>query len=52
MVARSQLDHPNAVSTLDNQRGMLAFRWFLADAVPARPEVTLVKAADAPDALT
>ncbi|MCX6397827.1 MAG: DUF1214 domain-containing protein [Propionibacteriales bacterium] len=52
VVARSQLDHPNAVTTLDNQRGMLAFRWFLADEVPVKPDVTLVNAADAPTALT
>jgi hypothetical protein len=52
VVARTQLEHPNAVTTLDNQRGMLAFRWFLADEVPAKPTVELVKAADAPVALT
>ena len=52
VVARTQLDHPNAVTTLDNQRGMLAFRWFLADGVPQRPDVKLVKAADAPTAVT
>ena len=43
-----RLDHPNAVSTVDYPRGNLAFRWFLADEVPAKPEVRLVKAADAP----
>ncbi|MFL6157624.1 MAG: DUF1214 domain-containing protein [Marmoricola sp.] len=51
VVARSQLEHPNAVTTLDNQRGMLAFRWFLADQVPAKPVVELVKAEVAPTGL-
>ncbi|RNL64964.1 DUF1214 domain-containing protein [Nocardioides marmoriginsengisoli] len=52
VISRSQLAHPNAVTTLDNQRGMIAFRWFLADEVPAKPVVTLVKAVDAPVAIT
>ena len=51
VVARTQLEHPNAVTTLDNQRGMLAFRWFLADEVPAKPVVELVKATEAPSSL-
>ncbi|MGY4647419.1 hypothetical protein ACVWWN_001215 [Mycobacterium sp. URHB0021] len=32
---------------LDYPRGNLAFRWFLADGVPARPEVRLVRASEA-----
>jgi hypothetical protein len=40
--------HPNSVTTLGYPRGNLAFRWFLADGVPTRPQVRLVKAADAP----
>ena len=40
--------HPNSLTTLDYPRGNLAFRWFLADEVPARPEVQLVKLSDAP----
>jgi hypothetical protein len=52
VVARRQLVHPNAVTTLDNPRGMLAFRWFLADEVPAKPLVRLVSVAEAPTALT
>lgn len=48
VVARRRLEHPNAVSTVDYPRGNLAFRWFLADEVPARPEVRLVQATDAP----
>ena len=37
VIARGQLDHPNAITTHDQPRGSLAFRWFLADAVPVRP---------------
>lgn len=42
--------HPNSLTTLGYPRGNLAFRWFLADGVPQRPEVELVKAVDAPTA--
>ncbi|OBB45155.1 DUF1214 domain-containing protein [Mycobacterium sp. 852002-51961_SCH5331710] len=52
VISRSGTSHPNSISTVDYPRGNLAFRWFLADAVPARPEVTLVKVADAPTAVT
>jgi hypothetical protein len=48
VIARSQLDHPNAITTLDQARGNLAFRWFLVDRVPDRPVVSLVKIPDAP----
>jgi hypothetical protein len=51
VIARSQLDHPNAITTLDQVRGNLAFRWFLADEVPAPPEVRLVKVDEAPTAV-
>ncbi len=50
-VAREQLDHPNAISTHDQPRGSLAFRWFLAEAVPFRPDVRLVEVGDAPTML-
>lgn len=40
--------HPNSLTALGYPRGNLAFRWFLADDVPARPEVKLVKASEAP----
>jgi hypothetical protein len=43
--------HPNSLTTLGYPRGNLAFRWFLSDGVPARPEVTLVKLPDAPTEL-
>ena len=48
VISRGTTAHPNSVTTLDYPRGNLAFRWFLADEVPARPGVQLVKASDAP----
>lgn len=48
VLSREGTAHPNSLTTLDYPRGNLAFRWFLADGVPARPEVRLVKAAEAP----
>lgn len=51
VVSRGSTTHPNSLTTLDYPRGNLAFRWFLADAVPARPEVRLVDVADAPTAV-
>jgi hypothetical protein len=47
-LSNDETTHPNSLSTLGYPRGNLAFRWFLADGVPHRPEVKLVKAADAP----
>ena len=44
--------HPNSLTTLGYPRGNLAFRWFLSDGVPTRPEVKLVKVSDAPTATT
>ncbi|GAB3250675.1 hypothetical protein [Nocardioides dilutus] len=52
VLAHGQATHPNAVTTMDYPRGNLAFRWFLPDAVPAPPEVSLVKLADAPMSCT
>ncbi|WP_322936987.1 DUF1214 domain-containing protein [Nocardioides bizhenqiangii] len=51
VVARRRLGHPNAISTVDYPRGNLAFRWFLVDDVPTKPDVRLVKAAEAPTAV-
>ncbi|SOJ52721.1 hypothetical protein MSIMFB_00230 [Mycobacterium simulans] len=48
VLSRGMTTHPNSLTALDYPRGNLAFRWFLADAVPARPEVQLVKVSDAP----
>lgn len=52
VISRGTTSHPNSITTVDYPRGNLAFRWFLADAVPAKPEVKLVKVADAPTAVT
>jgi hypothetical protein len=52
VIARSQLGHPNAITTLDQVRGNLAFRWFLADAVPEPPAVSLVRIDEAPTAVS
>ena len=51
VVARDRLAHPNAISTIDHPEGVLAFRWFCADHVPAPPIVELVAATDAPTAV-
>ncbi|ULE35516.1 DUF1214 domain-containing protein [Mycobacterium sp. IDR2000157661] len=51
VVSRRMTAHPNSLTTVDYPRGNLAFRWFLADRVPARPDVQLVKAADAPTSI-
>ncbi|HYR16757.1 MAG TPA: DUF1214 domain-containing protein, partial [Mycobacterium sp.] len=48
VISRGMTAHPNSLTTLDYPRGSLAFRWFLADQVPARPDVQLVKVSDAP----
>jgi hypothetical protein len=51
VLSREITAHPNSLTTLGYPRGNLAFRWFLADAVPARAEVELVKVSDAPTAV-
>jgi hypothetical protein len=48
VLSRGITSHPNSVTALGYPRGNLAFRWFLADEVPGRPEVKLVKLSDAP----
>jgi hypothetical protein len=48
VIAQRALDHPNAISTIGHTEGVIAFRWFLAAAIPARPVVELVAAPDAP----
>ncbi|MDT5146695.1 MAG: hypothetical protein QOC58_1340 [Mycobacterium sp.] len=48
VLSRGKTAHPNSLTTLSYPRGNLAFRWFLTDGVPARPEVRLVKASEAP----
>jgi len=48
VLSRGLTAHPNSLTALDYPRGNLAFRWFLADGVPTRPEVELVKTSHAP----
>lgn len=48
VLSRGRTAHPNSVTALGYPRGNLAFRWFLADKVPARPEVALVKVSETP----
>jgi hypothetical protein len=48
VISRGVTGHPNSLTTLDYPLGNLAFRWFLADEVPVRPDVRLVELADAP----
>ncbi len=52
VIARRQLVHPNALSTVDHAQGALAFRWFLADRVPDRPTVEVVPVDEAPTEVT
>ena len=52
VVSRGLTSHPNSLTTLEYPRGNLAFRWFIADEVPARPEVQLVKVSAAPTTVT
>ncbi|WP_123024216.1 DUF1214 domain-containing protein [Mycolicibacterium stellerae] len=52
VVSRVTTTHPNSLTTLGYPRGNLAFRWFLADEVPALPEAQLVKLSDAPTAVS
>ncbi|MDY6995625.1 MAG: DUF1214 domain-containing protein [Actinomycetota bacterium] len=52
LVSRAATSHPNSLTTLDYPRGNLAFRWFLADDVPARPQVEVVKSDEAPTAVS
>jgi hypothetical protein len=51
ILSRGMTAHPNSLTTLGYPRGNLAFRWFLTDGVPGRPEVKLAKASDAPTAV-
>ena len=51
VLSRGMTAHPNSLTTLGYPRGNLAFRWFLADEVPGRPEAKLVKVSEAPTAV-
>jgi hypothetical protein len=46
VLARTLVDHPNAITTLDLARGNLALRCFLTAEVPERPTTRLAKISD------
>jgi hypothetical protein len=52
VVAHGDLVHPNAASTAGRPQGALAFRWFLAEEVPERPTIEVVKVTAVPSAPT
>jgi hypothetical protein len=52
VVAHTRLDHPNALSTIGHERGLLTFRWFHAAEVPEPPVVEVVALGDAPSSVT
>ncbi|ATO64857.1 DUF1214 domain-containing protein [Mycobacterium avium subsp. hominissuis] len=52
VLSREPTGHPNSLTTVGYPRGNLAFRWFLADGVPARPQVQLVQVSQAPTDLS
>jgi Protein of unknown function (DUF1214) len=52
VISRTRLAHPNAISTVDHPEGAIAFRWFIAETVPDKPSVSLVKVGDAPTSVT
>jgi hypothetical protein len=52
VIAQRRLAHPNAISTIGHSEGMIAFRWFYADAVPEPLTCEVVAAADAPTAVS
>jgi hypothetical protein len=52
VIAQDQLAHPNSISTIGHEEGVIAFRWFHAEEVPDTPVVELVAATDAPSSTT
>ncbi len=52
VIAHDALDHPNAISTIGHEVGVLCFRWFHARDVPDQPVVAVVRTADAPRSIT
>ncbi|OBK50313.1 DUF1214 domain-containing protein [Mycobacterium kubicae] len=48
VLSRGMTAHPNSVTALGYPRGNLAFRWFLPDRLPVRPETQLVNLSQAP----
>jgi hypothetical protein len=52
VIAHDRTDHPNALSTIGHDHGLLAFRWFHAEVVPEMPAVEVVATSDAPRTTT
>ncbi|WNG89535.1 DUF1214 domain-containing protein [Mycobacterium sp. ITM-2016-00317] len=52
VISMEQLDHPNAISTKGHPEGLMSFRWFLADDLPAHPATEVVPVAAAPVTLS
>ena len=52
VISKGMTEHPNSVSTVDYPRGVLAFRWFHAEELPARPRAELVKLSEAPTSVS
>jgi hypothetical protein len=50
VVSERDPGHPNWLCTAGHRRGVLWFRWFLADAVPPRPTARVLKASEVPRA--
>lgn len=48
VIAREQLEHPNALSTKDHAEGLMSFRWFHADELPEQPTLAVVPVGEAP----
>ena len=48
VIAGRDPGHPNWLSTAGHPRGVLWFRWFLADAVPEKPSTRVMKIEDLP----
>lgn len=52
VISKGRTGHPNSVSTVDYPRGNLAFRWFHAEELPARPQAELVTLSEAPSSVS
>jgi len=48
VLSHTMTAHPNSLTTLGYPRGNLAFRWFLPEGLPGRPDVQLVNVSEAP----
>lgn len=51
VIALDLQPHPNSISTIGHEEGVIAFRWFHAEEVPDTPVVELVRVVDAPQSV-